>query len=268
MPARTAVIVLAALTLAACSRSAETPASPVVATVGSEPITLAEVQSVQPGATSGAVDPAVLGRLINRRLLAQAATADKLDQTPAFGSEIERGSLITRADLKIRALSESVAEPTAQEIDAFIADRPQAFARRKFIVLEQITTPRPKEPLDLKGESVTGLDQIQARLEAAGLPAQRQVVVVDSANTPPAAVARITGLPAGAVFEMTSPSTVTEARVLQVVDAPLTGAAARAAATASLKAQRAADAVAKATETLRIEAVDRIKFEPGYSATY
>jgi hypothetical protein len=213
------------------------------------------------------VDPALISRLLERKLLAQAAKAEKLDKEPAFAQATARTDEIARANAKAQKIAKTVPAPTDQDIDAFVAAHPEAFAERRFILIEQIELARPDKPLAISPtQGVSSLDQMQAIVEAAKLPFQRTVVVVDTANTPTAVAKRLLGLPLNSLFELSTGTVLAEGQVLQVIRAPLSGPRAREIARNFLQNQRVGAAVAKAAADLRKAAGDKIKFENGYSA--
>jgi hypothetical protein len=258
-----------ALTLALCAchkAVGDEPGEVVIAKVGSDTLTLADVQAEQPGVTAGAVDPALIGRLIDRKLLAQAAAAEKLDDTIAK-RDSARAAEIARANAKGHKIADALPPPTDAEADAFIAAHPEAFAERKFIVIEQIELARPPKPIAISpSQGVGNLDQVQAILDTARLPYQRTVVVIDTANTPGGVAKRLLALPLNSLFELSAGEVIAQGQVLQVRSAPLSGPRAREIARNFLKNQKAIAAVAKAAADLRKSAGDKLKFENGYSA--
>lgn len=254
------------LALGACHKAVgDEPGDVVIAKVGDDTLTLADVQAEQPGVAAGAVDPGLIRNLIDRKLLAQAAASEKLDDAAAK-RDTERATEIALANAKGRKIAAALPAPTDAEVDAFIAAHPEAFANRKFVVIEQIELARPPKPIAISpSQGVASLDQVQAILDAAKLPYQRSVVVVDTANTPSAVAQKLLGLPLNALFELSSGQVIAQGEVLQVRSAPLSGPRAREIAGNFLKNQKVGAAVAKAGEDLRKAAGDKIKFENGYS---
>jgi peptidyl-prolyl cis-trans isomerase C len=254
------------LALCACTKATgNESAEVVIAKVGDDKITLADIQTEAPGVAAGSVDPGLVTRLVNRKLLAQAARDEKLDDAAAKRS----GALATEialANAKGKKIADAVTAPTAAEIDAFIAAQPQAFAARKFIVIEQIELARPTKPLAIApSQGVTSLDQVQAVLDAAGVPYQRTVVVVDTANAPAAVNQRLLAMPANSLFELSTGAVIAEGQIVQVRSVPLSGPRAREIASNYLKNQKIGAAVLKATADLRKAKADKIKLENGYT---
>ncbi len=255
------------LALAACqgAQGDEAANSKVVVQVGGEKVTLADIQAEQPGATATSADPTLISRIVDRKLLAQAAVTAKLDAAAGFKSDIARAQEAARADAMVKQIAASAVAPTAQEIDQFIAAHPEAFAARKFIVIDQIELRRPETPIAPPSQGVETLDEVQAKLDAAKLSYQRSVRVVDTASAAPAVVQKLLSMPTSAVFELSSGEIIAEGQILQVRSAPLSGPLAREIAGNFLKNQRTSAAVGARLAQLRKEAGDKIKYGNGFS---
>lgn len=254
------------LALCACNKATgNESAEVVIARVGDDKITLADVQAEQPGIAANAVDAGLVSRLINRKLLAQAAQSEKLDDA-ATKRSVAISTEIALANAKGKKIADTVPAPTAAEIDAFIAAHPEAFAARRFIVIEQIELARPAEPLAIApSQTVTSLDQVQSTLDTAGVPYQRTVIVVDTANTPAAVSQRLLAMQTNALFELSTGSVLAEGQIVEVRAVPLSGPRAREIAANFLKNQKIGAAVLKATGDLRKARGDKIKLENGYT---
>jgi peptidyl-prolyl cis-trans isomerase C len=260
------VLALAAgLALGGCGKKAGPEAGDVlIAKVNGEPLTLADVQVVQPGVTSGTVNPVVLGQLLDRKLMAQAAKKEKLDEVPAVRREWDNALEIARANSRGRKIAESIPAPTDPEFDAFIAAHPESFANRKFLVIEQIEFASPPKAISVApSATIKSLDQVQATLDAARLPYQRTIVVVDTANAPPAVAQKLLSMPLNSLFQMSIGEINAGAEVLQVRDVPLGGPRAREITRNFLKNRALAAAINKANTDLRAGA--DIKFANGYA---
>lgn len=255
------------LALAACqgAHGDEAGNSMVIVQVGGDKVTLADIQAEQPGATAVSVDPGLVSRIVDRKLLAQAAAKAKLDGAADYKSEVARAQEATRADAMVKQIAASAPALTAQEIDQFIAAHPEAFAARKFIVIDQIELRRPKTPIAPPSQGVTTLDEVQAKLDAAGLAYQRSVRVVDTASAAPEVVQKLVSMSANAVFELSAGEIIAQGQILQVRSAPLSGPLAKEIAGNFLKNQRTSAAVATKLAQLRKEAGDKIKYSNGFS---
>lgn len=256
------------LALAACqgAHGDESGDALLVAQVGSDKITLADVQVQQPGATAQTVDPAVIARIIDRKLLAQAADKAKLATSPASKAETDRAAEVLRANTMVKQVSTGLPAPTGQQIDGYIAAHPQVFADRRFLIVDQIELRRPSDPKAFSGAGgVHSMDELRTTLESAGIAYQRSVRVIDTALTPPPTVQQLLALPANIVFELSTGPVVTEGQIVQVRPAPFTGPIAREYAASMLKSQMVEAAVSAKLALLRKEAGDKIKYGNGFS---
>ena len=256
------------LALAGCqgAQGDEAKGDVLVVQVGGDKVMLSDIQAEQPGATAQTADPGVIKRIVDRKLMAQAAAQAKLGDTAAVKAATARFNEGAAADAMVKKLTETVAAPSPQEIDQFIAAHPEAFAARKFLVIDQLELRRPDKTIPPpSAEGVKSLDEVQAKVEAAGLSYQRSVRVIDTASAAPAVIQRLSALPANAVFELGAGDIIAEGQILQVRSAPLTGALAREVAANFLKNQKISAAVTAKLAELRKTAGDKIKYSNGFS---
>src|SRR6185503_7107078 len=117
-------------------------------------------------------------------------------------------------------------QPTAAEINKFIADNPRAFADRKFLVVDQLEVmgPLPAIPQPLP----TTLEAYAAILDKAGTPYQRRVEAVDSGAIDPGLLQKMQALAPGAVFQANSGTGITVNQIRETRQTPLSGPAAQA----------------------------------------
>ncbi len=258
--------ILACLALASC-QGAKPIESPPVVTVGDATVTLADVQAQQPGATAETADPIVISGIVDRLLLVQAADEAKLPTNALAEAQAARAAQVVRANAMAQRLAANVRPATAQEIDAYVAEHPEIFAERKFLVVDQIELQRPSDPNILaRGGAIQSVDDMKAVLDAAGIASQRTVRVLDTAQISKAMIDRLLAVPPNAVFELGNGSLVTAGQIIQVRAAPLAGQAARDAAAAALKSRAADAAVEAGLVRMRKAAADKIKYAKGYSA--
>jgi EpsD family peptidyl-prolyl cis-trans isomerase len=199
-----AALLSGALFLAACDSE---PTGQVAAVVNGEEITLQEINAelalanVPEGADEEEVRRAVLARVIDRRLLSQAAREDGLDQTPEYlirKRQLEDALLVQL----LRQREERAAEvPDEAAIDQFIAENAAAFAERELYVIDRIQFPRTVDRSVLDAlESAQTMDQVAATLNELGVEFAREPARMDSASLPQEVIDRIKELPAGEPF--------------------------------------------------------------------
>jgi EpsD family peptidyl-prolyl cis-trans isomerase len=242
-----------------------------VATVDGEPITTADLQieqgALRPGAAAAGadVDRAALQRIIDRKLLAKAAVAQKLDQTSTYALEARRAREAAQATALARTLATARPEPTNEEIAKFIADNPQSFADHKLIIIDQIRTRAPSQPLkDTANRELDTLEAVQATLDQTHVPYQRSVNIIDSGQSDPAVLARLSSIAPHTVFEVVNGDMLTINQVQDVHPAPVTGSAATELATTALRSRNAESALRGRVEALRAAAKTKITYSPGY----
>jgi EpsD family peptidyl-prolyl cis-trans isomerase len=195
--------IVMALLLAGCNRSI-TKDSQVVAIVGDEEVTLAELElearergipiGSDPSARSGLVE-----ELVERRLLVQQARRQKLDRTPEFVLASRRLTDLTLAQ-KLLADSAGDARP-GQAVAAFIAANRRMFAERALHSVDYVQVPAPVSgrlaQLLLAARSV---DEMENALLAAGLRGERKKELWDSGTIAPEVHAALKGVQQGRAF--------------------------------------------------------------------
>lgn len=271
---RTVGAVVTCLAIASCGAKTSSNAaagSPVVATVAGDAITAADLRVEEGNFQSGAqpttpeADQAALQRIIDRKLLAKAALAGKLDQAKTFAIETRRAQESAQATALARQLSAQRPPPSPEQVNKFIADNPQAFRDRKILVIEQIRMKKPAQPLkDAADHEVNTLAEIQAAAERGRLTYRRTVNVIDSAETDPEILDHLKSFAPHAMFEVVDGEYLTVNEVLAIHPAPLSGAGATEAATSALRAQSADEALQAKIRSLRDAAKKDIRYTAGY----
>jgi peptidyl-prolyl cis-trans isomerase C len=110
--------------LAGCSKK---PTDQVVAIVNGEEISLPELNAelgnaqVPPGVDKKVVQQQLLQRLVDRRLLAQAAKDQGLDRDPAYIVEQRRVMESMLVEKLAKRTNDTIPVPTAADVDKFIA---------------------------------------------------------------------------------------------------------------------------------------------------
>ncbi|WP_337185330.1 hypothetical protein [Phenylobacterium sp.] len=264
-----AIAIVAAITLgglAGCGRAADPGGTPdtseVLARVHGEPITMNDAKAEAPSAETQEALRAVVNGIIDRRLLAKAGADGKLGQEHQVAYETARGGEIALANARGRQLAQGAA-PSAEAVESYIAAHPQAFANRRFLIVDQI---------ELRGgagqlagvKPARTLEELQGQLDAAKLLYQRSMGVIDTASASPATVQRILATPAGGVFEIDNGQFKIVGRVHEIRSVPFGGPFAREVASNLLKAQTLRDAVQGEVQRLRTEAGDKIEYVASY----
>ncbi len=227
--------------LAGCSKK---PTDQVVAIVNGEEISMPELNAelgnaqVPPGVDKKVVQQQLLQRLVDRRLLAQAAKDQGLDRDPAFIVEQRRVMESLLVEKLAKRTNDTIPVPTAADIDKFIAGNPSLFGGRQLYGVDQIAFQTPADASKLKAlEPAKTMDEVTAVLRQLGITFQRANRVVDSATVPPEQMQKILSLPKGEPFVVPSQGQVTVNVITGGKAEPLPDTQARAMAVRALRSQ-------------------------------
>lgn len=193
-----------AVGLAACDKK---PTGQVVAVVNGEEISQTELNQELQGANIPAsadkkqVMRDVLQRVIDRRLLAQAAKDQGIDRDPTYVSMQRRASEDLLVQMSAKKAADSIKVPDAAAIDKFVAENPAMFAQRMKLNLDQVVFEIPKNP-DAMKQFVNdhSIDAIIATLNRLNIKFQRGNGGLDTGTVAPEMLKQIEGLPPGEPF--------------------------------------------------------------------
>jgi EpsD family peptidyl-prolyl cis-trans isomerase len=147
----------------------------------------------------------LIGRVVDRNLLAEFARAEGLDRAPEYVArrrQLEKNLLAT---LALQKLASNLPEPTAADIDQFIAKNPTAFAQRQVLALDQVRFPTPADINALKPiTSLPSLDAVVAKLQADGTRFERSPKQLDTASLDTSIAQQIVALKDGEVFDIST----------------------------------------------------------------
>ncbi len=264
---RLAVVAVAASIVAACDKK---PEGQAVAVVNGEEISLPELNAeltaanVPATADKKAVTGQLLQRMVDRRLMAQAAEEQGLDRTPQFISQERR----LREELLIRLLGErqaaAIKAPSQQAVDKFIAENPAMFQQRVRYSLDQLVFDRPADMTLLRSlEQDHSLAALEQRLTSLGIAFTRNKAGLDTATVPPQTLKQIQALPPGEPFIIPFQDRIV-ASVITGQEAVGTSAEQNRQAAAELMRRRQlSETLQKQLEAERKEA--KIEYQPGYA---
>ena len=184
----------ACLVLGACRfpGTGKAPSGQVLASVNGQEITMrdlhAELNGVAPSDPRQlkAVEQQALQIMINRKLLAKAAEAEKLEKTPDFALKKQRAIETLMAQTLQDSLVASVPTPTNEEVVAFMAAHPDIFAQRKIFTVEQIQARGPMSQATLQSFTpLKTLDEVEATLVRNNVSLLRGKVTLDAVGLDP-----------------------------------------------------------------------------------
>lgn len=198
------VVVASAIALSACNKK---PEGQIVAIVNGEEVSLSELNqelrgaNVPEGGDKKLIMRGLLQRVIDRRLLAQAAKEQGIDRDPEFLAMQRRSSEELLVQMYSRKAASGIKVPDAAALDKFMAENPAMFAQRTQLQLDQIVFDMPKSPDVLKQfQQDKTLAAVAATAGRLGLKVESGKGGLDTATLPPAVLKQIQALPPGEPF--------------------------------------------------------------------
>ncbi|WP_036048276.1 hypothetical protein [Bradyrhizobium sp. Tv2a-2] len=267
-----AVAACCVLVLAACARRNNDQAASsgqVVAHVGDAVITTLELDNEFRRANiplARQKDPEtlrkILSELVLRKYLVRQAVNAKLDREPGVLLDLLRASDQVLASAYLDRAA--AAKPAGQaDIDSYIADNPQKFAKREMLSIDQIAFPLNAESQSVADASkdARSLEEIDQKLTEAGVSHIRQAASLLSPDLTADLVSRVHARQADDVFFVRAGSNGIYFKVVRVEPRPLTGEAAAELARQALKADTLKAEAGVAAFSANIEA----KYEGEYA---
>ncbi|MET0270499.1 MAG: hypothetical protein ABW173_08730 [Sphingomonas sp.] len=248
------IVLGGALMMAACGKltGGAEPTGQVAATVNGYEITVRELDAEMAGVpkpadrkAQQALRDAALRSIVNRRLLVDAAKAQKVDATPQFAIEKAKAEDLALITAYQRQLASEVPAPAKDEVQGFVNRYPNSFSDRKVFVVDQIVTANVPDAVLRTMQPLKTLPEIAALLSRSGVSFQRTTASIDGAATDPELVQRIASLPSGEVFVMRNGEGALINQVREVRADPLSPAAATEAALAQLRQRRTSEIITR-----------------------
>ncbi len=261
-----AALLLAGAVLAGCSKEV---GGQVVAVVDGEEITLQEINAelaglpIAEGADLKPIRQAALQRIVERRLLANAAREDGIEETPDYiirKRQMEDGLLVQMMGAKV---GRTIKMPEGGEVDRYITENPNMFEGRTLLLVDQIRfgTPTKNEYLQGLSQAKT-MQEVVAVLDRFGIKYSRQDGQIDTANLTASLVNQIKAVPATEPFVLPGGAMVSVNLIKATRAVPLGGDNARPAAVQGYRNKQIADALQKRMNDER-ETAD-IQYQAGY----
>jgi EpsD family peptidyl-prolyl cis-trans isomerase len=260
-------IALASLSLAGCGKEAT---GQVAAVVNGEEITLQEINAelgntpIPEGVDKKVIQQAALQKIVERRLLAQAAREDGLDKTPDYLLRERQLRDALLVQLMGQRAERALKVPDQQEIDKFIGDNPLMFAERKILTIDRIQFALPEKVDQLKAlENDHSMDAVAARLQQMGIQFRRDTPQVDAASLGQQRMAQIRALPAGEPFVVPENGVVTVGVIVGERPEPVSASDARPLAVQALRKQKLTETVQQRLKQGRAAA--KIDYQEGFA---
>lgn len=258
---------LVALSLTACDKEAT---GQVAAVVNGEEITLQEINAelgstpIPDGIDKKVVQQAALQRIVERRLLAQAARDDELDKTPDYLLRERQLRDALLVQLMGQRAERALKVPGEQEIDKFIAENPVMFGERKVLAVDRIQFAMPKNLDQLKAlENDHSMEAVASRLKQMGIEFSRDTTQIDSAALGQQRLQQIRALPAGEPFVIPENGIVTVGVVTGERAEPVPAANARPLAVQALRNKQLSETIQQRLKQSRTSA--EIQYQSGFA---
>lgn len=267
---RGALALVGAVALAGLSGCDKKPEGQVVAVVDGDEVTAQEVNG-ELGAAAAQGEPdqqmrnAALARLIDRRLLAEVARKEGVENSPEY--ILRKRNL--EENLLVQMIGEKLArdnkQPTAQQIDQMIAENPQAFADRTLFALDQIVFPTParNDVVNALAPAKT-MAEVVSTLNRFGIKFQRGNNTVDSASLPPQVFAQFKRVGTSEPIIIPAGGTVAVAMITESRAVPVAGPAARQVATGAYTKREVEKGLKAKLDAAKKAA--KIEYQTGFSA--
>ena len=210
-----------------------------------------------------ALKAALIGELVDRKLLVQRAQEQGLDREPSYLLAKRRSDEILLAQQMLAAADDG-GRAADGELQQYIAANPAAFGRRALVSVDQLAI-AGRVPADLQravAEAPT-IERMQQLAAAAGLPASRASETVDSGNPLDLRGPLLVGLSARQNFVLPRPGGLIVGKVITVVPQPVAADQQLQVARERLKQQRTQAALERLLQQLRPGA--QVQYQPGFA---
>jgi EpsD family peptidyl-prolyl cis-trans isomerase len=254
------------LGLAACgNKDDKKAATQVAAKVGSEEISVHQINQVLSRSSSAGASPAavqamsreVLEKLIDQQLAVEQATDDKLHRSPEVVAQIEAARRDILARAYMQKVAANVSKPNAQEVKKYYAEHPALFSERRIFNVQEIVTPTAPGLADqLRAMVAAGKPIVEVAnwLKSKGVKFDGGSATRAAEQIPLERLAQIHALKDGQSILLESPQTITVVRVASSQSSPVAEAAALPRIEQFLTNQRASEAVTTNIKQLRAAA--------------
>lgn len=247
--------------LAACGRD-KAPAADgqVVALVNEDEISIHQVQAVlqrQPalsGQLGQAAGEKVLQGLIEQELAAQAARAQKLDNSP----KVLQAMALAKREILAREYQDRLADkavpPNTGDIDRYYDDHPELFKeRRQYTIQEMAVKVSPADAPAWRDriKATSSLAEVNELVRASGLPATSRDMVEWAENLPLGLLKQFSTLEPGHSLVLERPEGLVIGTLVRTEPGPVNRRDAAQAIQSVLTNQGRREAVAKGMESLR-----------------
>ncbi len=254
---------LGLLSLAACgSKDAPKASTQVAATVGSEEISIHQINAILAGGNTRGATPEqirVLSRtaldgLIDQQVAVDQAIESKLNRDPDVLAQLEAARRGVLANAYVKKYVSGLPKPDEQEAKKYYAEHPELFSARRIYTVQEIVAPRSPEvqqQLTSMSASNKPMDDVAAWLQSRQISFSPASASRAAEQIPLDLLPRMYALKDGQDLVFTTTTSVTILRLLSSHAEPVTQTVALPRIVQYLGTQRAADAVTAHIKELR-----------------
>lgn len=250
-----------------CDRKAE---GQTIAVVNKEDVTASELNAelraanIPTDASGKDARSRILQSLIDRRLLAQEAKADELDKSPEYLNQQRKSDENLLITMLVSRQANTLPVPTASEVAAFKASRPNIFARRETWTLQQLQYQTPTDAAVLARIAASkSLDQLASVLGSSAIQFARKSTRIDTALFPPEIYAKVVALPSTEPFIIPGGNQSVANVISAREPTPLSEDQAQKVAVAEVRKQKIEKIVQDRVKRARSSA--KIEYQPGFA---
>ncbi|MEO8859337.1 MAG: EpsD family peptidyl-prolyl cis-trans isomerase [Burkholderiaceae bacterium] len=258
-------IAAAVLVLTACGNKADkNVATQVAAKVGSDEISVHQINQVLSRANTAGVTPQnaqalrkeVLEKLIDQQLAVDQATENKLHRTPEVVAQIEAARREVLARAYVQQLTSGLPKPTPDEVKKYYTEHPQLFSERRIYNLQEMQVPSSAgagvfDQVRSQVAAGKSIDEIAAFLKSKDIKFGGGSATRAAEQIPLELLSKLQGVRDGQTIALDNPQGLTVLRIASSQSAPVTEAISLPRVEQFLTNQRAADAVAQNLKQLR-----------------
>ncbi|PZU10694.1 MAG: peptidyl-prolyl cis-trans isomerase, EpsD family [Sphingomonas sp.] len=262
---------LLATTAAITGCSKDAPSGQVAAVVNGKEVTLQEINAelqasnIPASADKKTVQRELLQRIIERKLLVDAATEKGIDKTPEYQTQKRRADELLLVQLYAKQQLTAVPVPSTIDISNFMAQHANVFGQRQQLSLDQIRFPTQPDLQKLKTlEKDHTLDAVGQTLTGMGIKFERSQVGLDTGSVPTDIMKKIDSLPQGEPFVIPQPGFITVNVILSRRPLPVDEAKAKPAAVNAWRQEKFGELLTKQIEALKAGA--KISYQNGFGA--
>jgi EpsD family peptidyl-prolyl cis-trans isomerase len=258
-----ATLSLGLLTLSACgSKDAPKPSTQVAAKVGSEEISLHQINTALAQGNSRGATPEqmqVLSRstlegLIDQQVAVDQAIEVKLNRDPDVIAQIEAARRGVLANAYIKQYASTLPKPDEQEAKKYFAEHPALFSERRVYTVQELVAPRSPEVLaqfNAMASANKSVDEVMTWLKSQNISFNPISASRPAEQIPLDLLPRMHVLKDGQDLVFSAPGSVTFLRLVSSRTVPVPEAAALPRIAQYLGTQRTVDAITAHIKTLR-----------------